>query len=113
MIQATELRVGNLVYNDNVIEPVIWNSLGFENTPYNPIPLTEEWMYIFGFYSDILNEGDEPVYLSEKYPDFYIDFKTLQPIDGGFQIAKFEIKYIHQLQNLYFALTNKELIIKQ
>lgn len=81
-----------------------------EPNAFDGIRLTDEWLLKFGFYSDIIFEGDSPIYTLEGN-DFNIDFHTLQPIDSGFPIANYKIKYIHQLQNLYFALTGNELTI--
>jgi hypothetical protein len=65
-----------------------------------PIPLTEEWLLKFGF--DGWDLG--------KY--------TLIRTNGNFFITGHKgpiaqnIFFVHQLQNLYFALTNEELTIK-
>lgn len=73
-----------------------------------PIPLTEEWLVRMGF---------------EKYSDggelkgidcFYCKGK----LKGAISLPNFmfngfiQIKHVHQLQNLYFALTGEELTIK-
>jgi hypothetical protein len=66
-----------------------------------PIPLTEEWMLKFGFeYSDL--NGDSglwkipPFQIYGKYNQFLYDYRL-------------DVNYVHQLQNLYFALTYEEL----
>lgn len=91
----------------------------------NPIPLTEDWLQKFGFiirdktYS--LNYGGESrrYALLEKYSgnnSFILYFherfgETLFNINDGFKRGDHAIKYVHQLQNLFFALTNNELIL--
>ena len=66
-----------------------------------PIPLTEEWLLKFGF-------KQNKKYKYWEFGKFIIDQNfTLCDID-----IKVTIKYLHQLQNLYFALTEKELEIK-
>jgi hypothetical protein len=70
---------------------------------FKPIELTEEWLQKFGF----------ELYDSVEFRHFYRknDFdldENYQPID--FDCV--EIKYVHQLQNFYFALTGQELEIK-
>jgi hypothetical protein len=69
-----------------------------------PIPLTEEWLLKIGFEN---NEAEK------KYCKKCI---TLYMEDNLFWCDIFwdslEIKSVHQLQNLYFALTNEELTIK-
>lgn len=68
-----------------------------------PIPLTEEWLVKFGW---------------EKSGEwFYMDYYEMNlngifnPSDAHYTIHN-DIKYVHQLQNLYFALTGEELKIK-
>lgn len=133
MIQANELRLGNFIYkigldyvmgnpiadyNDKeVVEvdlDVIENVLKFNNTTdyelYEPIPLTEEYLLRFGFektmewtYSKKLVGNLKLVYyLGEK--GWSIGFKNYSDFSN--------LTYIHQLQNLYFALTGEELTLK-
>lgn len=71
------------------------------------IPITEEWLSKFSFKKN--NEGDwnkDGFKLSNKYTH-----------DGTYEFdcnyISVNILYVHQLQNLYFALTNTELEIKQ
>lgn len=75
----------------------------------DPIPLSEEWLIKFGFES-------EKVY--EVVFEYTIDKKHRIQTDGEMYILMgykdgIEIKYVHQLQNLYFALTGEELTIKE
>jgi hypothetical protein len=63
-----------------------------------PIPLTEEWLLRLGFNG--WDKGNFTMVLSNGN---FIEF--------GYVIAK-NIKHVHQLQNLYFALTNEELTIQ-
>jgi len=67
-----------------------------------PIKLTEKWLLKFGFIKD-------SVHLYYSLGQFIIrhDF-VLCDID-----IRVEIKHVHQLQNLYFALRGEELILKQ
>ena len=115
-MEAKELRIGNWViintpfcmdYNamhDTYIDND-WDEL-------KPMPLTEEWLVKFGF--ENMSETTDYYF---KLNDFIIGGwrKTLYPsINGesGLEAFGIEIKYVHQLQNLYFALTGEELIIK-
>jgi hypothetical protein len=112
MIKANELRLGNLVYPDmSYPEPIKVCAKDFEDTLHlNPIPLTEEWLLKFGF---VLCEtepwnvwSDELLYLTD----------VLKKGDGFNWMVKHNeaipINSVHQLQNLYFALTGKELKIE-
>jgi hypothetical protein len=68
-----------------------------------PIPLTEEWLVKFGF------SRRENIHKKGK-------FKIIGGIaifgikqTKAFYYKDIQLKHVHQLQNLYFALTNKEL----
>jgi len=114
-MKARELRIGNylLGYDGKVFA---WELIDFE-TVYNdvdvdeickPIPLTEEWLLKFGF------KGDDK---QDKYYDVnsacYLhmdrggDVVHLYDEDNDNELA--DCKHVHQLQNLYFALTGEEL----
>lgn len=101
----------------------------------NPIPLTEEWLLKFGVSEYIDLHGNPSIWsieikhmnqdygthehlcLGMSHEDF--DSKDWDcwlwwigtPDDGA--TYNYDIKYIHQLQNLYFALTGEELTIKE
>ena len=77
-----------------------------------PIPLTEEWLLKFGWgQSDehelCDNSNDVLFYYDYHFERFWIE------LDDSFTTNSIcynmNIKYVHQLQNLYFALTGKEL----
>lgn len=124
-MEANELRLGNWVYyQDNCpLKSIILNfdrmkSVFFDEkwASYylSPIPLTEEWLLKFGF----VFLTDIGVYKLK----FKIDTQAGEyefagvPKAIGFVsnrlFASGTIKYVHQLQNLYFALTGNELTIK-
>ena len=130
-MEANELRIGNMLHfpftNEN-IEVLginaheenfkIINSISFkkESNLYcekisvlKAIPLTEEWLLKFGFKED-------ETYVSEEnpYEDYIKDevrismpYFSFNYGDGGIM----EFKYVHQLQNLYLALTGTELTL--
>ena len=84
-----------------------------------PIPLTEEWLEKFGFVCTWCGQGDGqtwelntpnqlPIVIhGDMYP-LYFDYS-----ENGSWMYGAELKYVHQLQNLYFALTGQELKIKE
>ena len=102
-MKASELRIGNWVMynskiqvNENKIRECVDHPDRF-----TPITLTEEWLIKFGFeYSDL--NGDSGLW---KIPPFQIYGKYNQFIYD----YRLDINYVHQLQNLYFALTGQEL----
>ena len=115
-MEAKELRIGNLFrfISTNYIEYVseiktnglktaIINNVSIKDT--EPIPLTEEWLVKFGF--EKLEGWDDMFYFQIS------GFQIYEYNVSGYEYDGFNIKYLHQLQNLYFALTNEELTIKQ
>lgn len=113
LISANELRIGNL-YNDNgvfkkaspsTIEEV-WNA---PRSWCKPIPLTEEWLLKFGF------EKTEWYFNSYRLVIGNNDYAILIDLDGNCEVGDIitcKIEYVHQLQNLYFALKGEELTFK-
>lgn len=129
-MDARELRIGNFLKHYKNIAHVTWGvikdvELGERN--YEPIELTEEWLEKFGFEKDEhfdVDKNDEWIasfeillyFKEDKSINSYIfwdkrDGCHLQ-LGGELDVALRHfpnIKYVHQLQNLYFALTGKEL----
>lgn len=110
MIQINELRIGNLIEEgeieqiDNSIDEVYYSGDGYYLSNYccnlSPVLLNEEWLIKAGL---IKNNG---------YP--YKFLNGFIKIRNGIYFYKYyhmdiELKYVHQLQNLYFALTATEL----
>lgn len=127
MIEARELRIGNLVLDRNgltaVVDEIRVNSVKlskfkgytFESFTYdeiNPISITEMWLENIGFkniglsgnmfeYKDLI--GNDNRFIIES--DGYLFYPQI-----NFDLCCWsEFKYVHQLQNLYFALTGSEL----
>lgn len=77
---------------------------------YEPIELTEEWLLKFQF-----SEIDEKLYCIRfrlNRVDIYKMISGDYPFYFRFNQVDVEIKYVHQLQNLFFALTGSELELK-
>ena len=122
-----ELRIGNLVdfnrqvetvyairnsgvdfYKGKTKKSVIMQSYVWEAI--KPIPLTEEWLLKFGF-SEIggcnekdFTNGDYNIFINSIGEVNFLFFR-----EGDWYQ---KIDYVHQLQNLYFALTGSELTLK-
>jgi hypothetical protein len=114
MIDARELRIGNWVDDSKGILYQIEKS-DFEFKNFNittPIPLTTEILVKCGFYSKY-----KSVHMQWNIGGFYLHQKSdendaheLIPEEQVFYYEfMYEIKYLHQLQNLYYALTGIEL----
>ncbi len=130
MIESKELRIGNLVRdtagNVNTVTVATFNYVC--NEPHHqvkPIPLTEEWLLKFGFeiIDTYFNEGLTVNTYGINITDCNNDEKLICcDWDMTFSIGDYneddcyvmnnDIQYVHQLQNLYFALTGEELKIK-
>jgi hypothetical protein len=114
-VTASELRIGNLVKAPSGINVIIKEGLDLDFLKgYKLIKLTEEWVCEFGFsttndssagkrYSYVING----VFNSDLSFTFW---KTTKE-KGRFFRGDLELKSVHQLQNLYFALTGSELQI--
>ena len=103
------LRVGNLVYdnksqsNITITESNIGDTQNFE-----PIPITSEWLEEIGFQKRLQNKTSYPARRSNK-----VEFKleSSDNYDWENSVNNFpKVKYIHQLQNIYFTLTERELL---
>lgn len=118
MILVNELRFGNYLLFGKQIQCVfkitgdgvntycndIEISDAFENI--HPIPLTKDWLLKFGF-----KEGTSWYSKYEHPIAINISIKHGLTTVGANEEYEVECKYVHQLQNLYFALTGKELEI--
>ena len=124
MIQPQELRIGNYVeYNGEIIKLdgsllccYIQNELEF---PLNPIPLTEEILLKLGFnevegerWCDMHEEFEECNYYYLSMFEIYYNPETDRFEDDSLYHFNVTLKYVHQLQNLFFALAGGELTFK-
>ncbi|OPC34588.1 hypothetical protein [Elizabethkingia miricola] len=111
-----ELRIGNLLQDcvSKVPYEVTHNTFSSlvayieeeKEYPLEPIPLTEEWLWKFGFEDRLKNINDLEFSISIENKALFI-FQYNEP-----KGLYFDIEFVHQLQNLYFALTAEELTIK-
>lgn len=121
-MEAQELRLGNLFIDDiskkliKVLElkkdEITFTGKFTDEWQAKPILLTEEWLLSFGFK---LNENEVYQIESTLYPlsitiNVVFQWCAWLNIDMKYYVISEDIKYVHQLQNLYFALTNKELV---
>lgn len=123
---TSDLRLGNLVYKGELfpVEVVeVITELSIETDRHNlcdikkfrPIPITEEYLLKLGFEYNELYANYQI-----KIIDGNINSLTLfgdgewnycnDSLNASCHFIK-EVKYIHQLQNLYYSLTNTELCL--
>jgi len=84
----------------------------YEFDKLKPIPLTEEWLIKLGFKvrrNNYFRKGDLQINISHNYD---VTNAWLLSFDESYSL-EIIVGYVHQLQNLYFALTGEELTIKQ
>lgn len=116
-MEANELRIGNYFDHNGEVDTVNPNTIAelfdADRSWINPIPLTEEWMVKFGFEKHkgtISYDKDKlSIYLGETI----LSEKLGRTYFNSWAILEYSPKYVHQLQNLYFALTGEELTINQ
>ncbi len=119
-MKANELRIGNYFIRNGEIDTVYEldsephddhpriNYLGCNSA--KPIPLTEEWLIKFGWGKGKYDtEYYDNVSLKQGVLFYNIDAKILCVETNSDVIEISTIKYVHQLQNLYFVLTGTEL----
>ena len=91
------------------VHPLTWYGGDLQS-----IPLTEEWLLKFGFRAKSINHN----FTIDSDVDFRISSaqRVIETNErSSFYLeSKFgtKINYVHQLQNLYFALTGEELTLK-
>jgi hypothetical protein len=83
------------------------------------IPITEKWLNDFGFKKEVLSDNSAHYYILELNETKYCDLAIISSDKNGFiEVALFpyeewfRYKYVHELQNLYFAITGRELELK-
>jgi len=115
-MKANELRIGNyLNFFDKAFVKIV--SIRKDNTyyieskkehttyyhvidAYEPIPLTEEWLLKFGF------EKHLNIFINKQGWCIYFE-------NGILRWQSVILEHVHQLQNLYFALTGEELTTQE
>ena len=125
-MKELELRIGHFLYfpfSDEIVEVLGLNAYENKDEPkgvghlisfrkdnslyfepiqlLSPIELTKDWLIKFG-------------YTKEDSNFWFIGHIVWEYDDGVFICDKngITLKYVHQLQNLYFALTGKELTLQ-
>ena len=125
-MKANELRLGNYIqFNDTPIANGIYSVMAIKDdlivaenggaaylNEVEPIPLTEEWLTRFGF------ELPAHTWIGDKFHLTEYGTGSKHPNGGVWVVAMnknnaiiSELKYVHSLQNLHFALTGEELTL--
>lgn len=126
MIEPKDIRIGNLVdlyghpLKVSTFSPDYCNFEKFSGTAdfedIKPIPLTEEWLIKFGFekgkyhtYKLYYGGGTKE---NGKHLTYVCESGNIELCRGHLTTADAAVHFVHQLQNLYFSLTGKELTVK-
>lgn len=119
MIEVKELRIGNYVQPKNnsgkeatvgtvfaigsYLVSVNGNNNQYDYHQIEPVQIT----------GDILSKCE---FVKQEYNDTVVYYNPLMTLDAYFRLNidgyNIEVKYLHQLQNLYFYLTGEELEVK-
>src|SRR4051812_31512808 len=121
--RPSEVRIGNLIWfgddvcsvyeiNDRCFYVMGEEEQSFKNTTCElyPIDLSEEWLISLGF----KKAGQSDIFGGFVSPEMPNGSKIrIKNNEWNSQHCSVAIKRVHQLQNLYFALTGTELTLNQ
>lgn len=110
-MEASEYRIGNWVSNGEVEFQLTSKDIYHLDVYVNrviakPIPITPESLERIGF--ERYNHHTDSIFYEKEFLRFSNNCTVVDWC--GCNILLDNCKFIHQLQNLYFALTGKELI---
>ena len=131
MINPNELRIGSIVGYDQGwyqvaaivrpkdLEPThrVWfagSSLARLTYDLEPIPLDEKWFNAFGFTAQQLSTAGKRGFAKHEH-GYFIGF--IEEVGKGWDFHNPHflryIQYVHELQNLFQALTGDELVLNE
>lgn len=121
-MKAQELRIGNIVeylIRDEMdakkewwepsqidAQDILWLSQNPDDEDYRPMTITEELLVRFGFVLTNKIWSNGIVQLGYFTQEVYFEFEFKFPFTHW---GRNKIQYVHELQNLCFALTGEEL----
>ena len=118
-LKATELRIGNLINPDNPIMVEAWMLLPESKINFIGIPLTEDILVKLGFFKSSNNWFRFTFGASKNVKEIttlhynLTSYTTSLFGDEALEAVYLkEIRYLHQLQNVFFSLTGEELTFK-
>lgn len=129
-MEVKELRLYNLLQYENDIVPVVGlnlekdanlslvqiqkgtNKIPIDSQQLKPVRLTSEWLSKFGF-KESYRSDSRIRYDMPEFGKYDFDLSKDKILEGFLYFGNYiRCHYIHQLQNLHFVLTGKELKIK-
>jgi hypothetical protein len=122
MIKPNDLRIGNLLEYYINEEGIEWEASALDwqdlrwcteanenfNKVHRGIPLTEDWLVKLGFvkYGVMFHLPPLTIIFNSEKKQFIVYI-------GLDESTSYYPKFVHQLQNLYFALTGEELTVHE
>jgi hypothetical protein len=101
-------RVKEITMSSVVVESIKENYSEPTINSMNPIPLTEEWLLKMG--GKKVNTLDWCIMFGGI--EFYCRYNKFWYCSIGSVYLSDRIQFVHQVQNLYFSITNQELTMK-
>jgi len=103
------LRLGNLVYDNKSQSNITITELNVGDTQnFEPIPITSEWLEKLEFQRRLRNK---PSYTTRNTNKVEFKLDSCDNYHWETSVNRFpKVKYIHQLQNIYFTLTETEIL---
>ena len=106
-MDAKGLMIGNYLMNESIVVKIDARSIFdmfYDNPKYTPIELSDKWLLKLGF------EMSSTGFFEKGRLIFHKEYgwKILESWVNGW-VGIIEIKYVHQLQNLYFSISGYEL----
>ena len=128
-MEAENYRVGNIVEQPGRVGKIseVWQdgvrlegyNNGYDYNHTKPINLSEKWLNDFGFKKEVLSDDSGYYYTLELDDNKYCDLCISSGDKNGFIEVTlfpyeewFRYKYVHELQNLFFAIKRTELELK-
>lgn len=116
-MKSQELRIGNWVNKDLSVDDMVTIQVGIGDLLSNevienlyPIPLTEEWLAKFGLGPNIWFCDSSYYIFKDSHFEIHKEWSIkVRNVTHTTEIEFGFFKYVHQLQNLYYALTGEEL----
>ena len=128
--KANELRIGNLLKRNGIVVTIdgrsifdIWDDDGIVKLGYEPIEITEDWLIKFGFKKTYADKCYALPFNRHSLHRLIITLADIGNIltigdnyasngENLFVFTKDVVQYVHQVQNVYYSLTNEELTIR-
>lgn len=118
-MEITEVRIGNLISENGkvvLVKSLQWGQginqeAGRAAPDVQPLPLDAAWLERLQFTLDKEQSEGEPyrLYTMGSWDAYvYEGYISIELSSGAYEPPQ-DITYVHQLQNLYFALTGREL----